>query len=93
MDIIKKFEGVAIKHANMLLFTSLQALEIIEECKKTGTRIYGIDGFKINNSWIQPFGEHSVDFSCVQNEYAVYDLAKAFVENRTSLDLVFEIVL
>ena len=93
MDIINKFEGTAIKHANMLLFTSIQVLEIIGDCERTGTRIYGIDGFRLNNGWIQPLGEHSVDFSRIQDEYDVYDLAKMFVEQRQDLELVFEIVL
>lgn len=93
MDIINKFEGAAIKHSNMLLFTSVQVLEIIEVCKKMGTRIYGIDGFRLNNGWIQPFIEHSVDFSYIQDKYAVYDLAKVFIEERLNLELVFEIVL
>lgn len=93
MDIIKKFEEAAIKHSNMLLFTSVQTLEIIEDCRKMGTRIYGIDGFKISGKWIQPIGEHSVDFSYIQNEHALYDMAKTFVEERMNLELVFEIVI
>ena len=93
MDIIKKFERTAIKHSNMLLFTSVQTLEIIEDCRKTGTRIYGIDGFKISDKWIQPIGEHSVDFSYIQNEYALYDMARTFIEKRMNQELFFEIVI
>ncbi len=93
MEYIEKFEKIAIKRFNLFLFTMQHALEVVNDCEKTGTRIYGIDGFKLHDDGrIQPFMEHSVDYSYAQDEYAVYDLAKAFLEQKKNLGLVFEIV-
>ena len=93
MEYIEKFEKTAIKRHNLFLFTPENALEVIEDCEQTGTVIYGVDGFVLyDDGRIQPFMEHSVDYSGVQDKNTVYQLAKMFVDEKKNLGLFFEIV-
>ena len=93
MNILKKYKDSAYKRGNILLFEIDQMLEIIEDCRKETLSIYGFDGFKIGADTIQPFSEHSVDFSTIADDPKVYDLSRNFVLSKKSTGLLFEIVL
>lgn len=97
MNIVEKiFENKAKKRRNLLLFSKLNAIEFIEECKKYNIEILGIDGFELYDIYIQPFLEHSIDFTTVQNLEDInngdrYHKAIEFLKSRND-DLFFEIV-
>ena len=93
MNILKKYKDFACKRGNILLFEIDQMLEIIEDCRKESLRIYGFDGFKIGADTIQPFSEHSIDFSTLAADPNVYDLSRNFILSKKSTGLMFEIVL
>ena len=94
MDIKEKFKKVSIKHNKIILYHSKDAIKVIEECRCQNRNIYGIDAFKLyeNNTKIQPFMEHSIDFSVNGVIGGYWDEAIDFINRQTDEELVFEIV-
>lgn len=73
------------------------AMLAIDECKKNSIPIYGIDAVKITDTSIQPFMEHSIDYTACPypDRYFdnVWDEAIQFIKSKEHLGLHFEIVI
>lgn len=75
----------------IILFYPKDAIEVIKYCKKLKRKIYGIDAFDLSGKGIQPFMEHSIDYS--SNLYDdTWTQAISHVEKLADKGLVFEIV-
>ena len=93
MGILKQYEELASLHWVTPLFPPNVMLEIIEACQKADLRIYGFDGFKLwENDGIQPFMEHSVDYSNIEDKQEIFRMSREFIVEKADLGLLFEIV-
>lgn len=92
---LKFKDKIAIDRGKYFLFIKKDALDFVQECKKEGISILGIDSFyKINEETIQPSMENSVDFSSayyVQKTGDIYSDAIIFLQDKGE-NLFFEIV-
>lgn len=93
-SIEKEFMSKALKRGNILLFEPEIAISFIRQCKAKNIVILGIDGFQCCEEKIQPFLEHSVDYSELsrQSYAAIYKIAEDFINEKKNKGLVFEIV-
>jgi hypothetical protein len=92
MDIIaKNFLDVAIKHNKMTLYHPQDAIKVIKKCQQLNKRVYGIDAFKLNEPYIQPFMEFSTDYSDDYSD-AIYTNAIEHIQKHSDKGFVFEIV-
>lgn len=89
----KKFEIVSL-NKSLIILKKNDAKNFIVECEKENIPILGIDAFSINNDYIQPILDKSIDFTSYQykklntNNYA---LAKKHIDEQSN-DIYFEIV-
>jgi len=71
------------------------ALILISICEQNNRKILCIDSFIVSESTTQPFLEHSIDFSNIEN-IALYansfESAKEFLRSKMSNGFVFEVV-
>lgn len=84
------FLDKSIDRSGIIVYSKKDALDFIEECRKNGIKLLGIDGFYISGIYTQPSMEHSVDYS-YEDVSVVYDRAAAFLTSRPD-ELYFEIV-
>ncbi len=79
------------KRYGIMYFGFEDTLELLALCQKTNTEILGVDAFKLSDGdLIQPFSEHSFDFSSDSYNYTwIID----FVSSKKDLGLVFEVVM
>ena len=87
----KLFLSKAINRAGIFLYSKRDALEFVEECRKQGVPVLGIDGFFLTGSTTQPSMDNSIDFSTKSLGEATFDKAVQFLKQRGD-DLHFEIV-
>ena len=93
MSILEQYEDLAFLSGVTPLFPPDVMLEIIEACQNANLRIYGFDGFKIwENGGVQPFIEHSVDYSNIEDKQEIFRMSKDFILKKANLGLMFEIV-
>lgn len=93
MSVLAQYEKFASWSGIIPLFSPSIMLEIIEVCQITNLRIYGFDGFKLwENGGVQPFMEHSVDFSNIEDKQEIFRRSKKFIKEKANLGLMFEIV-
>jgi hypothetical protein len=87
------FSERAIIRGGILIFTKQDTLEFIEQCRKSGIGILGIDAFFITETSTQPSMEHSVDYSSdrADQDCYNYDRALKFVAEKDD-HIFFEIV-
>lgn len=91
MEKIKAFiQSHAIHRPGIDLLHYSDAMELIDLCQATNVPVLGIDGFWLLGDRLQPFLEHSIDFSLTA---VSYQEIKAFLASKEGLDLLFEIVL
>ena len=88
-NVIAKFINHAKMSAKTPFFPPNIAILVINECKERGIPIYGIDAAKITDTYTQPFMEHSIDYSEMEN---VWDDAIQFIKSKKHLEMYFEIV-
>jgi len=87
--IIDQYFNKASMSGKVPFFEPEIAIQIIRECKKENIRILGLDAVRMINSMTQPFMEHSVDYS---DKKEAWDDAIAYIQSRTDLGLLFEVV-
>ena len=75
---------------NIPLFRYDDAVEFIKLCTDNQRAVTGIDSFKLTDNTTQPVMEHSIDFS--DSFKADNQQAMNFIEAKSNLNLVFEIV-
>jgi len=73
------------------------AVHIVNKCEQAQIPIYGIDAAKIADTCIQPYMQHSVDYTTSPYPEGyfenVWDEAIQFIKRREQLGLHFEIVI
>ena len=79
----------AIHRHGVELYNTEDALILVKLCQQLSLPILGIDGFRIFGEKIQPSTTHSIDLS---HEKKCYSIAEAFLTDRRSLGLLYEIV-
>jgi len=87
-----KFRDFAIIHNNMILFKPVDAIRVVMECFELNKSIYGIDAFILNEPYIQPFMEHSIN---ANENFTDKEQMESFVSHlKKYLDseLIFEVV-
>lgn len=82
MNVLKKYEEFAVFRGKIALFPLDVMPDIIEDCRKADLRIYGFDGFKLWDTYIQPFMEHSVDYSNIEDKQEIFRLSRDFILQR-----------
>jgi hypothetical protein len=84
-----KYKKHSVSESELLILPPAIALEMIDDCKKEGLRILGVDGFLItDNSTISPL-EHILDIS--NQRSGSHETAKEFIISRKSGNLFFEV--
>ena len=72
----------------------LTALRVLEDARRAGCVVLGIDGLRTGVDFTHPDLGESVDYSSMKPlPENTIDLAIAFINERLSSDLVFELVL
>lgn len=79
----------AIIRGNKHLYCFIDAMSLVEICHQNNIKVLGIDSFLITETKTQPFLEHSIDFSGIEE---TYEAAKDFLEKKRDFGFVFEIV-
>jgi hypothetical protein len=99
MDLVElEFKDKAILHDTLLLFHANDAINFIRRCHELDRPILGIDSFRLNGEFIQPFLEYSVDYSSTtwltthDGSEDIWQEAENFIRKHSELGLVFEIV-
>jgi hypothetical protein len=59
---MEKFKKRIIHSHGLELFIKEEALTFVDECEKNSITIFGIDGFYLTETTIQPSMENSLDF-------------------------------
>ena len=92
--ITAEFRKRSLENYGVVVLSGLDACAMVRRAQQDGVRVLGIDSFLIRNGAIQPFMEHSVDYS-IRGFYADsdWDTAVTFIESKVSLGFVFEVVL
>jgi hypothetical protein len=95
MDVIlREFLDEAIIRYNLVLFKSEIAKKVILSCKKNKKMIFGIDVFLIKEEFIEPFGDHSIDFSNIVTKEQSWARAIDFIETKHIInnEFLYEVV-
>lgn len=95
-EIEREFTPKGIKRAGLLLLPASEALGMIEECKRSGLQVLGIDGFILTDKATQPLMEHSLDLSegvGDDNKIDTWKTASEFVAARSGGKLYFEVTI
>jgi hypothetical protein len=96
MNIVEiNFKGKGILRNNVYVYQKKVAIDFINECRRYGIDILGIDAFIMKENFHQPSMENSIDFSEMpelKNSHRnIWDLAIAFLNERDNI-YYFEIV-
>jgi hypothetical protein len=85
------FKDVALIKGGVFLLKPGDAVSFVENCRKKGVSVAGVEGFRIIGDKIQPFQEHSTDLI---NGFGgnPYESTIAFISKRQNTDLWFEVV-
>lgn len=86
MNVLKKYEEFAVFRGKIALFPLDVMPDIIDACRQADLRIYGFDGFKLRGISIQPFIEHSVDYSNIEDKQELFRLSRDFILQRPTWD-------
>lgn len=83
----------AVRRGGVEMFRASDAIAIVEECRRRGRPILGIDAFVLTGDSTQPCMEHSIDLSTDSKLAAnSHDLAAAHLKKLAKDELWFEIV-
>ena len=86
------FKDTVIRRGYIDLYNKEDALRFIDECRKLGVAILGIDGFFLTEKTTQPSSENSIDYTSQSTKVEnIYVSAKEFLESKDE-NLYFEIV-
>jgi hypothetical protein len=96
-EIFSKYQPVGVVFREMVLFRPADALNFVRDCRTSGTRLLGFDGFRwISEENIQVMLEDSLDISHDSfshlSESEKCKIAEEFIEKRLDKDLLFEMV-
>ena len=93
-DLRARFEPRAVRQSYSILFLRPDdALDLIEAARQQAKPVLGIDAFVVTDTTVQPFLEHSIDYSIAPTSRSKsWSDAKQFIEQRRDLGFVFEIV-
>jgi hypothetical protein len=88
------FRNRSLENYGVVVLSGIDACAMIRRAEQEGVRVLGIDSFLIRSGTIQPFMEHSVDYSS-RGHYSEsdWDAAVAFIESKIPLGFAFEVVL
>ena len=90
----EKFRSTARERSGLLLFSSADAIHVIDEAKKRNALVLGIDGIFLLGNVDQPSLEDSVDYTASGGPKGdVHAMAIEFVKRHNNSDLYFDIVL
>lgn len=93
MDSIQKeFRDRAIVKAGTYLFGPQDAIEVVKKCSQIERKILGIDAFVVTDNTVQPFMEHSIDYSVGGLQGGNWNEAEQFILERAEMGFVFEVV-
>jgi len=90
---VTKKRGIA-RH-NLMLFAAEDALTVLDEGQAADQELLGVDGFKLSGTAIQPFLEHSIDFTTAPTKATgpdAYERCRKFIQARANDGLLFELV-
>jgi hypothetical protein len=94
LQIQAEFRKRSVRNYGVMTLSASDACEMIGRAKHENVRVLGIDSFVIRGVSIQPFMEHSIDYSARGFfSESDWDDAIAFIQGKASLGLVFEVVL
>ncbi len=87
----REFENVAFRFGGVFLLRPVDALRFVDEHRKSGIPILGIDGFMVYDMrQVQPMQEHGADFDTEGTKS--HDQAEDFILERFDLGIWFEVV-
>lgn len=86
----EQFKHVAVIRGGIFLLHTEDAIRFVEACRDTGTRISGLEGFKVEGDRIQPLQDHSVDYC--GSDHKNHETSLAFLRLREGKDIWFEVV-
>ena len=93
-EIFEQFRDKAIRRGGIIMFSSANALLVIDEARQTGVAVLGIDGFYLTGEAVEPSLENSIDFSLAGRVPAdFWRDSEKFIRSRHNQALYFEIVL
>ena len=93
IDIIEaEFYSVAVTHLKIVMYHPSDAIRVVQRCKELNRRILGLDAFTVNEPYIQPSLEDSVDFSTSQSKDGFWAEAEEFLRRYLNSAFVFEVV-
>jgi len=75
----------------MTFYFTVDAIEVIEKCRESDIRFWGLNAFVLSGKGIQPFMEFSPDYSNIPNEEAC-DKGVEFIKIHQDKALLYEIV-
>ena len=86
------FRDVAIKHNKMILFKAGDAITLIQKCYDQNKSVYGVDAFILNEPFIQPFMEHSINAREGLSSFEQMDIFVIHLKKYLDSEFVFEVV-
>ena len=96
-EVFKRHQSKGVLFREMVLFRPPDALSFVQDCRASGTRLLGFDGFSwISEEAIQTRLEDCLDVSL--DRYSQMSdserclIAESFLEERLAKDLLFEMV-
>ena len=90
-DVEKRFKDRALIRGGLLLLLGPIAIELIQQCRESGVRVLGVDGFWITETTTQPDMSISLNLSDTAIEES-WEAAESFIRERDQLGLYFEVV-
>ncbi len=88
-DIENRILSKAIIKGGLHFYEIADAMPLIDILEEKKIQVLGVDGFTVSDSETIPYMEHSIDLS---NETDSHSKARAFLESKNNLNLVFEVV-
>lgn len=91
-NIESEFRDRGILRGGILFVRQPIALEMIRVSRSRNVKVLGIEGFCLTDATTQPIPEHSIDLSKdLSREAECWDRAEKFLNDRSGLDLYFEV--
>jgi hypothetical protein len=92
--VLRKFANVAVEKGGAYWFTAANAVLVIKEASTQRVGVLAIDGATIEDETIHTRAADCVDYSAMRPRPSnVHDRAIAFIQQRSGLDIYFEVVL
>ncbi len=85
----EKIISKAITKGGLHFYEIADAMQLIDILEEKKIQVLGVDGFTVSDNETIPHMEHSIDLS---NKTDSHSKARAFLESKNDLNLVFEVV-